>query len=169
MCCKRNAWYLEIIWNNSMRISKEGLGLIKKHESFRNNAYKPVAWEDGYTIGYGNKFYKDGKPVEKGDFISRADAEELLKAIVFQFEYKVFAMLKVPVNQHQFDALVSFAYNIGIYAFGNSTLLKVINRDPKNYPEIERQFKRWNKSSGRVLKGLVKRRNSEFYLYEKER
>lgn len=151
------------------RISKEGLEHIKKWEQFRNHAYKPVSWENGWTIGYGNKFYKDGTPVKAGDFISRNDAEELLKSVVYQFEYKVDAMVNRPLNQNQFDALVSFAYNVGIHAFANSTLLKFINEDPNNYPEIERQFKRWNKSSGRVLKGLTKRRNSEFYLYEKER
>ncbi len=150
-----------------MRISKDGLDHIKKYESFRNNAYKPVSWENGYTIGYGNKFYKDGSPVKEGDFITRADAEELLKSIVHQFEYKIYALLQVPVNQYQFDALVSFSYNVGIHAFANSTLLKFINEDPKNYPEIERQFLRWNKSSGRILKRLTKRRNSEYYLYSK--
>jgi len=149
-------------------ISKEGLELIKRHESFRNNAYKPVSWEKGWTIGYGNKFYKDGSAVKEGDFITRAEAIVLLKAIVFKFEYKINKLVKVKLKQCQFDALVSFSYNVGIHAFSKSTLLRVVNETPENYSEIEKQFKRWNKAGGRILKGLIKRRNSEYYLYGKE-
>ena len=146
-------------------ISKNGLKLIKKHEGFRNHPYKDVKGIP--TIGYGNTFYEDGTKVTMEDHpITKKRGEELLKIIVNKFEVGVWENLEVEVNQNQFDALVSFAYNVGVSAFKYSTLLKKINNDPNDFEAIKKQFKRWNKSGGKVYKGLEKRRNQEAYLYE---
>lgn len=146
-------------------ISKNGLDLLKKHESFRNHPYIPVKG-DVPTIGYGNTFYPDGTKVTMNDSpITKLEGEQLLKIIVKEFENGVNESVTSNINQNQFDALVSFSYNVGVYAFKRSTLLKKINNNPNNFEEIQYQFKRWNKSGGLVYKGLTKRRNSEFWLY----
>lgn len=148
-----------------MKISKKGLESIKTHEGFRNH---PYYCQSGVpTIGYGNTYYADGRKVKiTDDPITQKDALELLLKVVSGFERAVNRLVKVQLSQSQFDALTSFIYNVGIGAFASSTLLKVINLDPYNYPEIERQFLRWNKSNGKPSKGLLKRRKSEFYLYK---
>ncbi|KQC33402.1 hypothetical protein AAU57_08805 [Nonlabens sp. YIK11] len=147
-----------------MRLNNEGLEHIKKWESFRNHPYIPVKG-DRPTIGYGNTFYADGTPVKMTDNpITLEQGETLLKLIVKQFEGVVNRYVTSDINQNQFNALVSFTYNVGSANFRRSTLLKKINNNP-NDPSIEYQFKRWNKASGRVLKGLTRRRNSEAYYY----
>lgn len=148
------------------RISKDGLEHIKEYEQFRSKAYRPVKG-DRWTIGWGNTFYKDGSPVKEGDSITLDEANELLYNIVYRFEFDVNKLLKTNINQNQFDALLSFAYNVGTGNLQHSTLLKIVNTDPNNFPEIERQFMRWNKSGGKVYNGLIKRRKSEFELYSK--
>jgi lysozyme len=149
-----------------MEISKSGLELIKKHESFRNHPYIPVKG-DRPTIGYGNTFYDDGTAVELTDApITKSEATKLLKTVVKQFEEGVNEVVKVELNQNQFDALISFVYNVGLGAFKSSTLLKRINNNPLD-EDIKYQFSRWNRSGGKVYKGLKKRRNEEAYLYFK--
>ncbi len=96
--------------------------------------------------------------------ISKATAEWILKENVQAFEYAVDAATRDDINQNQFDALVSFAYNVGINAFKRSTLLKYINRNP-NDARIKAQFLRWKHANGRVLQGLLKRRQEEANLY----
>ena len=88
---------------------------------------------------------------------------ELLADVVNDFSKKVNKLIKVEVNQNQFDALVDFAYNVGITALANSTLLKKLNA--KLYSEAADQFFRWNKANGVVLAGLTKRRNVEKELF----
>lgn len=146
-----------------MNISDNGVELIKKHESFRNNVYLCPAGIP--TIGYGNTYYENGRKVKMSDpAISKKEGLKLLKTIVKQFEDGVNELVEVELNQNQFDAIVSFVYNVGLSAFKNSTLLKRINNNPFD-EDIKYQFSRWNKSNGKVLKGLKKRRNSESYLY----
>lgn len=146
-----------------MKISKIGLDLIKKHEGFRNHPYLDVALVP--TIGYGNTFYTDGTRVKMTDKpITQAEATELLKDIVGEFEVKVNKLIKVKLTQNQFDAIVSFVYNVGAGAFEKSTLLKRINSNPDD-EDINYQFSRWNKAGGKVHKGLKKRRNQEAWLY----
>lgn len=148
------------------RVSKEGLEHIKEYEQFRSKAYRPVKG-DRWTIGWGNTFYKDGSPVKEGDVITLDEANELLFNIVYRYELDLNKFIRTRIKQNQFDALLSFTYNVGTGNFQNSTLLRVVNTDPNNLPEIERQLLRWSKSGGKVYNGLIKRRKSEFELYSK--
>ena len=146
-----------------MQVSKKGLELIKKHEGLRLKPYLCPA--DVPTIGYGNTFYEDSRAVSLDDpNITEERAEELLKYILEQFEYGVNKYLKKDVNQSQFDALVSFSYNLGLGSLKSSTLLKRVNYNPCD-KDIEHQFSRWNKAGDKVLPGLVKRRAEEAKLY----
>ena len=147
-----------------MKVSKKGLDLIKKEEGFRNHPYLDTAGVA--TIGYGNTYYQDGRKVKLNDTpITMSDATELLCDIVDEFEKGVHALTaSVSLCQNQFDALVSFAYNVGLHAFSGSTLLKRILKDP-NDKDIDYQFSRWNKAGGVESKGLKKRRNRESWLY----
>ncbi|MFS4469103.1 lysozyme [Maribacter sp. 2210JD10-5] len=148
------------------RISEKGLQHIKDWEQLRLKAYRPLP-TDRWTIGYGNTFYEDGTPVKQGDVITVNEAEKLLTIIVSRFEQNVNSFVYAIINQNQFDALVSFVYNIGAHNFRRSTLLKVINNDPNDLDEIERQFMRWIRSKGQIVQGLINRRKSEFKLYSK--
>lgn len=147
-----------------MTISEKGLKLIKKYEGFRNHPYKCSAGIP--TIGYGNTYYEDGTRVKLSDEpITIKRGEKLLEMVVKQFEQGVNKLVKVDLNQNQFDALVSFAYNVGLGALAKSTLLKKINNNPFD-ENILYQFKRWDKANGVSLKGLRKRRNEEAFLYQ---
>jgi lysozyme len=146
-----------------MTISQNGLDLIKRFEGFRNHPYLCSA--NVPTIGYGNTYYPDGKKVSLSDKpIKLKEGEVLLKHIVKVYEDTVNEMVNVTINQNQFDALVSFTYNLGGGNLSRSTLLKKINNNP-NDSSIKGEFLKWNKANGKVLKGLTKRRNSEAYLY----
>lgn len=145
-----------------MLVSKNGIELIKKHEGLRLKAYLCPA--KVWTIGYGATFYENGDKVKEGERISMERAEQLLTFHVGLFAKQVEKAIKVPINQNQFDALVSFAFNVGMGAFRGSTLLKMINVAP-NVSGIREQFLRWNKGGGKVLVGLTKRREQESKLY----
>ncbi|QLG46064.1 lysozyme [Costertonia aggregata] len=147
-----------------MRTSNIGIQHIKDWEQLRLKAYKPLP-NDRWTIGYGNTFYEDGTPVRENDVITVEEAEKLLRIILAKFENSVNRYVTSNINQSQFDALVSFAYNVGSHNLKRSTLLRVINYDPNDLKEIERQFMRWVRSKGRIIKGLINRRKSEFELY----
>ena len=145
-------------------VSKNGLNIIKKYEGFRNHPYLCAAGIP--TIGYGNSYYLDGRKVKLTDEpITIKDAEKLLKSILNEFEKGINKVVNVRLNQNQFDAVVSFTYNVGIGAFISSTLLRKININP-NDESISHEFKKWNKVNGIVMKGLKKRRNEESYLYQ---
>lgn len=155
-----------------MKISKQGLDLIKKWEGFRNHPYLCPAGVP--TIGYGTTYYRDGTKVKMTDKpITQQEATMILCDIVEEFERGVNSLVKKTLTQNQFDALVSFAYNIGLGAndihgrksgFASSTLLKKVNKNP-NDPSIPDEFKRWVFAGGVELKGLKKRRNQEAWLY----
>lgn len=146
-----------------MKISEKGLDLIKKYEGFRNHPYLCPAGVA--TIGYGNTFYGDGTRVKMTDPpVTKKTADALLRTIVAHFERGVNELVKKEITQSQFDALVSFAYNVGLHALKTSTLLRKVNLDP-DHQEIGFEFRRWNKAGGKVLKGLSKRRNEEAWLY----
>lgn len=143
-----------------MNISNKGIELIKQNEGCELEAYKcPVGV---WTIGYGHT-----KGVKEGDEITPDQAESLLKSDLRKYEYAVIKQ-ELPINQNQFDALVSFCYNVGPGNFYKSTLLKKAKIDV-NDPEIKDEFMKWTK--GRVkgvlteLPGLVVRRNQESDLY----
>lgn len=140
----------------SMKTSTTGINLIKRWEGFRNKAYLCPA--NVWTIGYGHT-----ATCEPGQVISTARGEELLKDDVSEYEAAVNYLVKAPLTQNQFDALVSFTYNVGITAFGRSTLLKYLNQ--KQYELAANEFKRWVHGGGRRLAGLVRRRKAERNLF----
>ena len=145
-----------------MKVSNKGLELIKEFEGFSSTAYLCSAKKA--TIGYGNTFLEDGTPVKIGDQISKERAETLLKHVVDNFSVAVEVDIKIEVTQNQFDALVSLAYNIGLGAFKNSTLLRQLNRG--NFVGASQEFLRWNKSNGKPLLGLTRRREREKLLFD---
>ena len=147
----------------TLKTSPQGLAIIKKFEGFRA---KPYACPAGVaTIGYGSTYYADGKPVKLTDApITEAQAQELLQATLAKYEACVNGAVKMPINQNQFDALVSFTYNVGCSAFRNSTLLRLLNQGYA--PQAAAQFYRWTLGGGKVLAGLVSRRAAERALFE---
>ena len=147
-----------------MKTEKNGLELIKQFEGLELSPYLCPA--NVPTIGYGATYYKTtDKKVKLSDpKITKKYAEELLKGMLTTYEDGVRRYVQKKINQNQFDALVSFAYNLGLGALKSSTLLKKINVNP-NDPDIKNQFKRWVKSGGKTLQGLVKRRTKEAELY----
>lgn len=145
-----------------MRTSELGLSLIKHFEGCKLDAYLCPAKIP--TIGYGNTFLPDGYRVKLGDKITKEEAEELLKVIVVGFDVKVENLIKVQIKQHEFDALVSLAYNIGVGNLSSSTLIKLVNSNAAKV-SIYNEFMKWNKAGGKVLDGLTKRRRCEGTLF----
>jgi lysozyme len=144
-----------------MKITNEGLELIKQAESFKPLPYLCPAKVP--TIGYGSTFYSDGTKVSMNDkAISKELATELLIEVASEFGSKL--LFKKTLTDNQYSACVSLAYNIGVGAFNGSTLLKKININP-NDETIFDEFLKWNKAGGKVLQGLVIRRNKEARLY----
>ena len=145
-----------------MNLSKTGLDLIKQFESFRAAPYLCSAGVP--TIGYGTTVYSNGIKVKLSDQkITQQLAESFLQHHVNAIEKDVSKLVKVTLTQNQFDALVSFAYNVGIGAFGDSTLLKLLNAG--DIDNASKQFERWNKAGGKVSNGLIRRRNAEKALF----
>ncbi len=140
-------------------MSKKGIELIKKYEGLRLTAYKCPAGV--WTIGYGHT-----KGVKEGQKITNSQAEELLKEDLRVFENGV-NKWNLQINQYQFDALVSFAFNLGLANLGKSTLLKKVQANPQD-KTIKDEFLKWVNAGGRKLEGLVRRRNEEAEMYFKE-
>ena len=140
-----------------MQISERGLALIKEFEGLYLKAYRCPAGVP--TIGYGHT-----AGVAMGQTISEQQADEYLRRDVRMFERAVDRLVKVPLAQGQFDALVSFAFNLGAGALQSSTLLRMLNSG--DYAGAAAQFGRWTKAGGRVLPGLVRRREAERRLFE---
>lgn len=138
--------------------SSNGIKLIKQFEGCHLTAYKCPGGK--WTIGYGHT-----ARVKQGQKITQAQADKFLKADLKTFENAVNSCVKVNITQNQFDALVSFAYNCGAGALKTSTLLKKLNK--KDYSGAAKEFPKWNKSNGKVLNGLVKRRVAEMDLFLK--
>lgn len=147
-----------------MQTSDEGIALIKGFEGCRLTAYPdPGTGGAPWTIGYGWILPVDGKPVRPGMTIDQATADRLLKTGLVSYEKDVQKIVKVKLTQGQFDALVSFAYNIGSRALSTSTLLKKLNTgDIKGAAD---EFLRWNKAGGKVMNGLTRRREAERALF----
>uniref|UniRef100_UPI00300A9510 lysozyme n=1 Tax=Acinetobacter ursingii TaxID=108980 RepID=UPI00300A9510 len=146
-----------------MKISNNGLNLIKQFEGLKLNAY-----DDGvgvWTIGYGTIKYPNGVRVKHGDKITQAQADQYIANDVATFERAVNMLVNVPLNQNQFDALVSFTYNLGATNLSASTLLKKLNS--KDYNGAAGEFQKWNKAGGKVMTGLVRRRKAEMELFNK--
>ena len=139
-----------------MIISKNGLDLIKHFESLQLKAYKCSA--NVWTIGYGHT-----KNVKEGDRISQDQANCFLMQDLYSVERAIVRLVKVKLNQNQFDALCSLIFNIGISAFNKSTLLAKLNNS--DYVGAAEQFRRWNKVNNVVMAGLVRRRQAEEDLF----
>lgn len=145
-----------------MKTSDKGLALIKSFEGFSARPYLCPAGVP--TIGYGATYYPDGKKVTMRDKpVLEADATAMLRSMLVQYENGVERYVQVPITQGQFDALVSFAYNLGLAALKGSTLLRLVNE--RNFVGAAAQFSRWNKASGKVLPGLTRRREAERKLF----
>jgi lysozyme len=147
-----------------MKLNKAGADLIKEFEGCKLKAYQCSAKK--WTIGYGNTFYEDGKPVLPGHAITQEKANQLFELIANDFANRVAKLVPSHINPNQFGALVSFAYNCGIANLQKSTLLKKVNANP-NDPTIRAEFAKWNKAGGKVLAGLTRRREAEANLYFK--
>ncbi len=143
-----------------MNISDEGIALIKKFEGCRLTSYPdPATGGVPWTIGYGSTFN-----VHPGMTITAADAEARLRMDLSQFERGVtVAVAGKPTTQHQFDAMVSFAFNVGLENLRNSTLLR--KHCTGDFAGAAEQFSRWTKAAGKVMSGLVRRRAAEALLY----
>jgi lysozyme len=145
------------------KTSENGINLIKKFEGFSSKPYLCPA--KICTIGYGATFYPNGKKVTMTDkAMSEAEGVELLKFMLTKFEQYVDSYCVDTITQNQFDALVSFCYNLGPANLKSSTLLKKVNANP-NDETIRAEFMKWTKASNKVLKGLVTRRTAEADLY----
>jgi lysozyme len=147
-----------------MQTSHNGVSLIKQFEGCRLTAYPdPGTGGAPWTIGYGWTHPVDGKPVKPGMTIDQDTADRLLKTGLVSYENDILKLVRVKLTQGQFDALVSFAYNIGSRALSTSTLLKKLNAgDIKGAAD---EFLRWNKAGGKVLNGLTRRREAERALF----
>ncbi|EMP5337354.1 TPA: lysozyme [Citrobacter freundii] len=147
-----------------MQTSHEGIALIKGFEGCRLTAYPdPGTGGAPWTIGYGWTHPIDGKPVKPGMTIDQETADRLLKTGLVSYENDVLKLVRVKLTKGQFDALVSFAYNVGSRALSTSTLLKKLNAgDIKGAAD---EFLRWNKAGGKVLNGLTRRREAERALF----
>ena len=149
------------IGENNMKTSQEGIALIKKFEGCKLESYlcKASVW----TIGYGST-----KGVSEGMTISQERADMLLLEDLEIFEEEVNNLIKVDLEQHQWDAIIAWTFNLGSQNLSVSTLLKKVNE--KKWEEVPEQIKRWNKATvdgeKQVLEGLVRRREAEALLFE---
>lgn len=139
-----------------MKTSPRGIRLLHQFEGFRSKAYlDPVGI---WTIGYGFT-----KGVKEGDVMSRAQADARLRDELAEYEQGVLRACQVPPNQNQFDALVVFAFNVGVAGMSRSSVVKAHNRE--DYQAAARAFGLWNKAGGKVWPGLTRRRAAEGALY----
>ncbi|EOX8980492.1 lysozyme [Enterobacter hormaechei] len=141
-----------------MKTGMNGLHLITEYEGLRLQAYKCPA--DIWTIGYGHT-----AGVSANDVITKEDALFFLRQDVAETEWAVSQYVHLPLTQNQFDALVSFAFNVGVGNFRTSTLLKKLNAG--DYDGAAREFGRWIHAGGKALPGLVRRREAERALFLK--
>lgn len=154
-----------------MQMSERGLELLKEWEGFELKVYKDSAGLP--TIGVGHLITKSeqtsgnimivGVPVKYTAGLTDQQAVDLLSQDVRPAEQAVNNGAKVTLTQNQFDALVSFTFNVGVGAFNGSTLLKVLNQG--QYDQVPTQLRRWNKAGGKVVQGLVNRRENEVRLW----
>ena len=141
-----------------MKISDKGIDLIKHFEGCELEAYQCAAGV--WTIGYGSTH-----GVQEGDKWSQEKADYMLiKELEDEYEGYINDMVNVPINQCQFDALVSWVYNLGPSNLKQSTLLKVLNSG--DYAGVFEQILRWNKVGGKVLEGLMRRRKAEALMFD---
>lgn len=139
-----------------MQTSEAGISLIKRFEGCRLKAYSDIVGV--YTIGYGHT-----GGVKLGTIITEEEAEALLKRDLKRFELSIARLITRRLTQNQFDALVSFCFNLGAGALQRSTLRQKINRMEDS--EVPAEFMKWSKAGGRVVPGLLRRRKAEAEFY----
>ena len=142
---------------NKMKISEDGLELIKKFEGCETTAYQDSVGV--WTIGFGHT-----KGVEKGQTCSIEDAESMLADEMDEYEGYINNMVKVDLQQHEFDALVAWVYNLGPTNLGESTMLKVLNGG--QFDRVPDEMNRWTRAGGEILEGLVRRRQAESLMFQ---
>lgn len=140
-----------------MKISDRGFNFIKEREGYSSVPYKDVVGKN--TIGFGH-LIKQG---EVFGALSSVEATALLRKDITQYEDCVNSLVTVPLTQNQFDALVSFCYNLGCTNLKNSTLLKMLNAGL--YEDAARQFLRWDRAEGKEVRGLLVRRGQEMGMF----
>ena len=140
-----------------MKTSSRGIELIKKYEGCELTSYKCSAGVN--TIGWGNTYYEDGSKVQIGDTITQERADELLLNLLPKYENQVKSRIRRELNQNEFDALVSFVWN----CWYSETLFRYVNE--RNVNTVEWWKTHYIKAGGKVLNGLVKRREEEAELY----
>lgn len=146
-----------------MKISQQGIDFIKQFEGFRAKPYLCSAKVP--TIGYGSTRYADGTPVSLRDpAITEAVASALFKDTLVIYEKAVTKAVKIPLEQYEFDALVSLCYNIGVGNLASSTLVRLLNEDAARI-EVAGQFLRWNRANSVVISGLTRRREVERQMF----
>lgn len=139
-----------------MRISEKGINLIKRFEGLRLEAYLDSV--DVPTIGYGHT-----RGVKLGQTITQEQADAFLEEDIHEFELAIQRLVHVNLTQNQFDALVSFTFNLGIGSLKQSTLLKKLNAG--DITGAANEFNRWVYAGGKKLTGLVKRRSAERLMF----
>ena len=140
-----------------MKISEDGLELIKKFEGCETSAYQDSVGV--WTIGFGHT-----KGVEEGQTCSMEDAETMLADEMDEYEGYINDMVRVDLQQHEFDSLVAWVYNLGPTNLRESTMLKVLNGG--QFDRVPEEMNRWNRAGGEVLEGLVRRRQAESLMFQ---
>ena len=146
--------------NHPLRTGAAGLTLIKSFEGLSLEKYRDAVGK--WTIGYGHLILPNENFPQA---LSKVEAEDLLRADLGMTERGIHKYVTVDLNQNQFDALVAFAFNVGLGNLQNSTLLRLLNQG--QYQEAADQLPRWNKAGGKVLAGLTRRREAERALFLK--
>jgi lysozyme len=144
-----------------MKTNEAGLDLIKHYEGRRLTSYLCPA--QVWTVGYGAIRYFDGEPVPPNVTITEQEADDLLRRDLIDTEDFVSRLIRVPLTENQFSATVSLVFNIGAGNFQRSQIRQRINR--KNYDGAASIWWQWRRGGGRILPGLVKRRESERQLW----
>ena len=149
-----------------MKLNQQGYDLITQFEGLSLVPYLDSVKIP--TIGYGNTYYPNGltsiKVTMKDPKITKQYALEMFKITADTFALRVIKRVTKKITQNQFNALVSFAYNVGIGAFEKSTLLKKVNINPNDL-SVKSEFMKWNKAGGKVITGLTNRRKKEADVY----
>lgn len=148
-----------------MKLNQKGINLIKYYEKLETEAYLDPGGV--WTIGYGHTAARGEPKPHRGMKITPKQAEEIFLRDVRYFEDWVKRLVKVPLNENQFSALVSFAYNLGEGSLQKSTLLKKLNN--RDYNGAAEEFDKWIYDDGKKLNGLVKRRASEKALFKSQK
>ncbi|SFT94948.1 Phage-related lysozyme (muramidase), GH24 family [Kosakonia arachidis] len=144
--------------NQPANTGAAGLTLIKSFEGLSLEKYRDAVGK--WTIGYGHLILPEENFPQA---LSKVEAEDLLRADLGMTERGVHRLVTVDLNQNQFDALVAFAFNVGLGNLQSSTLLRLLNQG--QYQAAADQLPRWNKAGGKILPGLTRRRDAERALF----